>query len=195
MKKTLKPRRGDLAALEARRLQGGRLFGQGKTRAQVARELGVSRMSAGRWYQVWVQEGVEGLRGPGRTGRRPRLDESQLQQLEAALLAGPAAQGYRTQLWTLPRIARLIQKLFGIRYHPGHVWKILRRMGWSVQRPERQAKERDEEAIAGWHKRRWPQRKRGHCDAARGCCTWTKPAFPSSRVCGAHGRPEARRPS
>jgi len=161
MKQRPKPRRGDLAALQARRLRAGRLFARGKTRAQVARELGVSRVSAGRWYRVWEQEGMEGLRGPGRTGRHPRLDASQLEQLEAALLAGPAAHGYQTQVWTLPRIARLIRKLFGVSYHPGHVWRILRRMGWSAQRPERQAKERDEEAIARWHKRRWPQRKRG----------------------------------
>jgi transposase len=161
MKQTPKPRRGDLAALQARRLRAGRLFARGKTRAQVARELGVSRVSAGRWYGLWEHEGIEGLRGPGRTGRHPRLEASQLQQLEAALLAGPAAHGYQTQVWTLPRIARLIRKLFGVSYHPGHVWRILRRMGWSAQRPERQAKERDEAGIARWHKRRWPQRKRG----------------------------------
>lgn len=171
MKNRRKPRPGDLAALEARRLKAGGLFARGKTRAQVARELGVSRMSAGRWYRAWERDGIEGLRGPGRTGRHPRLDQSQLERLEAALLAGPRAHGYDTQVWTLPRIARLIKKLFGVSYHPGHVWRILRRMGWSVQRPQRQAKERDEAAIARWHKRRWPQRKRGHCNGARGCCT------------------------
>ena len=161
MKKTLKPRQGDLAALRARRLEAGRLFGEGKSRAQVARLLEASRTSAGRWYRTWTEGGLEGLAGPGRTGRRPRLEAGQLKRLEGELLAGPQAHGYTTALWTLPRIARLIQKLFGVSYHPAHVWKLLQQLGWSAQRPERQAKERDEEAIRRWHKRRWPRRKKG----------------------------------
>lgn len=151
----------DLGALEERRLQAARWFAQGKSQAEVARLLGVSRQSASRWYQAWQRGGAAGLKSAGRIGRRPRLTLERLQQVEQALLQGARAHGYASDLWTLPRIARLIWQLTGVRYHPGHVWKILRGMGWSAQRPQRQAKERDEQAISRWKRRRWPQRKRG----------------------------------
>lgn len=154
-------RRRGFAALEKRRLDGARLFAQGKSRAEVARLLGVSRQSAGRWHEAWEQSGQAGLSAAGRAGRKPKVTAAQLKQVEQELLRGPAAHGYASALWTLSRIARLITNVIGVRYHPGHVWRILRGMGWSLQRPEHQAKERDEERIQRWQKRRWPQRKRG----------------------------------
>jgi transposase len=154
-------RRRDFAALEKRRFEGAQLFAQGKSRAEVARLLGVSRQSAGRWHEAWRQSGRAGLNAAGRAGRKPRLTAAQLKQVEQELLRGPTAHGYATDLWTLARIARLIKQVTGVRYHVGHVWKVMRAMGWTLQRPEHQAKERDEEAIQRWLKRRWPQRKRG----------------------------------
>jgi transposase len=142
-------------------LTAARWFAEGKSQAQVARLLDVSRQSVSRWHRVWQERGEAGLRAAGRAGRRSRLTPQDLQRLEQALLEGPKAQGYATQLWTLERIGRLIARLSGVRYHSSSVWKILRRLGWSTQRPQRQAKERDEKAIARWEKRRWPQRKRG----------------------------------
>jgi transposase len=76
------------------------------------------------------------------------------------LLQGAAAHGYGTDLWTLPRAAALIERAFGVHYHPAHVWKILRGCGWSPQKPERRARERDEDAIAQWRRRRWPHIKK-----------------------------------
>ena len=151
----------DLGALEQRRLQAARWFAQGKSQAEVARSAGVSRQSASRWYQAWQRGGAAGLKSAGRMGRRPRLTPKQLQQVEEALLRGPTAHGYATELWTLPRIAHLIREVTGVQYHPGHVWRILQGLDWTVQRPEHRAKERDDEAIQHWQKRRWPQRKRG----------------------------------
>jgi transposase len=142
-------------------LEAARLFAQGNARAQVARLLGVSCRAACNWYQVWRERGEAGLKAAGRAGRKPRLTPAQLAQVEQALLRGPVAQGYATELWTLPRIARLIAKLTGVKYHSGHVWRILRGLGWSLQRPAHQAKQRDEEAIRHWQKRRWPARKGG----------------------------------
>ena len=121
----------------------------------------MSRRAASNWYQAWQESGEAGLKAAGRAGRKPRLNAAQLKRVEQELLRGPMAQGYATDLWTLPRIADLIARLTGVRYHSGHVWKLMRRLGWSLQRPEQQAKERDEEAIRRWQKRRWPQRKRG----------------------------------
>lgn len=172
-------RRRDFAGLEKRRLKAARLFAKGKSRAEVARAVGVSWAAAHKWYRAWRREGKPGLKAAGRAGRKPKLTASQLGQVEQELLRGPRAQGYATILWTLPRIAALIAKLTGVRYHPSHVWRILQAMGWSLQRPEHRAKERDDEAIARWQKRRWPRRKGGHNAEAPGLSTWTRAASPS----------------
>jgi len=154
-------RRRDFAALEKRRREAARLFAEGNSRAQVARASGVSWQAASNWFQAWQQDGEAGLKAAGRAGRKPKVTAAQLAQVEQELVRGPTAHGYATDLWTLPRIARLIKQLTGVRYHSGHVWKIMRGLGWTLQRPEHRAKERDEEAVQRWHKRRWPQRKRG----------------------------------
>jgi transposase len=76
------------------------------------------------------------------------------------LLRGPENLGYETPLWTCARVAHLIQHEFGIQYHPGHVWKILVRLGWSPQRPTGRARERNEEEIRRWRRVRWPAIKK-----------------------------------
>jgi transposase len=83
-----------------------------------------------------------------------------LARVETALLKGPAAHGYVTDLWTLPRIATVITRLTGVRHHPAHVWRILQGLNWSLQRPARQARERDEAAIRRWQRQRWSQVKK-----------------------------------
>jgi len=100
------------------------------------------------------------LRAAGRAGRKPRLDRRQWVRIEAALLRGPTAHGFATNLWTLPRIAAVIARLTGVRYHPAHVWRLLQGLHWSLQRPARQARERDEAAIRQWRRQRWPQVKK-----------------------------------
>lgn len=90
------------------------------------------------------------------------MDEHQWQDIERALLEGPRAHGFDSDLWTLERIAGLIYKMTGVSYHPNSLWELLRRLGWSCQRPHRLAKERNEEEIARWKKEEWPRIKRGH---------------------------------
>ena len=169
-------RKRDFEAMEKRRLKAARLFGKGKSQAEVVRALGVSRQSVSRWHRAWQREGEAGLEAAGRAGRKPKLTAVQIGQVKQELLRGPLAHGYATILWTLPRIARLIAKLTGVKYHPGHVWRILRAMDWSLQRPEHRAKERDDEAITRWQKRRWPPRKRGRSAEAPGSSTSTRVA-------------------
>jgi transposase len=151
----------DFKALERRRLKAAALFGAEKSQAEVAKALGVTAQSSHRWYRAWQRDGEVGLKAAGRAGRNPKLTAEQLARVEQELLRGPTAQGYATEVWTLPRIAQVIRKLTGVQYHPGHVWRLLRALEWSVQRPEHRAKERNDEAIERWVKRRWPQRKRG----------------------------------
>ena len=140
----------DFAGLEKRRLRPASLFRKGCPQAQVVRELEVSRQSVSRWYREWTKTGEGGLEAAGRAGRLPRLTAEQLSALEQALVAGPREAGYATKLWTLPRVAALIRRPFGVRYHPGHVWRILRRLGWSCQRPATRPKERDEESLPAY---------------------------------------------
>jgi transposase len=143
---------------QARRLRAAELFAAGVRQAEVARQLGVSRQSVHLWHQRWQAAGADGLRSRGPTGPAPRLSDVQLRQVEQALLEGASANGFAGELWTLDRIATVIERLTGVRHHPAHVWALLRhRLGWSVQRPVRRASERDQAAIDRWVKERWPR--------------------------------------
>jgi transposase len=153
--------RRDFAGLEQRRLEAARMFAHGATQAEVAHTFGVSAQAASVWYRRWHQGGEAALRGVGRAGRRPRLSAAELEAVEGALRKGPEAFGFDTELWTLGRIAQVIERRTGVRYHPGHVWRLLRGLGWSVQRPARRAAERDEAEIARWRAEEWPRIKGG----------------------------------
>jgi transposase len=168
-------RRRDFEALEQRRREAAKLFAKGVRQAEVARRLDVSRQSVSRWFRAWQQEGEPGLAGAGRAGRLPRLSAEQRERVDAELRRGPGAQGYETQLWTLARVAEVIERTTGTRYHPGHVWRLLREMGWTRQRPGRRAAERDEQEIARWVKEEWPRIKKARRDAERGSSSKTNP--------------------
>ena len=171
------------------------LFEQGCAQADVVRACQVSRQTASRWYGDWQKRGRAGLRAAGRAGRKPRLSASQVAAVEAALLRGPTAHGYATELWTLPRIARVIQRVCGVRYHPGHVWRLLGRMGWSCQKPARRAKERDEAAIRHWVKHRRPRVKKKPGPETPRWSSSTNRGSRSVPASAGHGRPKGRRPS
>ena len=98
---------------------------------------------------------MRALRGAERVGPKERLSKQQLRQIDRQLRKGPRAHGFSTDLWTLPRITVLIERLTGVKYHPAHVWKVLRALGWSVQRPVTRAKERNEAAVQDWKKVQW----------------------------------------
>jgi transposase len=148
----------DRQAFERVRLQAGALFAAGRSQTEVTHQLGVSRQNASRWHACWRVGGRNALRSAGPTGHAPRLSDPQLADLKQALRRGARAQGFDTDHWTLARIATVIQRLTGIGYHPGHVWKLLRyRLGWRLQRPARRAIERDEQAIARWVEVDWPR--------------------------------------
>src|SRR5215211_6609606 len=153
-------------AARRRRLRAGRLFEQGLSQAEVARRLHTSPQNVSRWHAKWRRGGRAALAGPTRLGRPPRLSDSDWRRVERALLAGPQANGFDTELWTLPRVAEVIWRLTGVSYHPGHVWWLLRRHRWSPQRPARRATERDDAEIARWVAEEWPRIKGGR---QRGC--------------------------
>ncbi len=169
-------KRRDFDQLERRRMQAAKLLGRGLSQAEVARRVRVSRESVRRWANQITSSGAdEGLKKAGRAGRLPRLGSAELARLEEMLLAGPEKAGFPNGLWTLDRIAEVMRNQFGVNYHSGHVWWILRRkMGWSCQRPVGRARERNETAIADWQDNIWPALKKKPKKKAESLSSWTK---------------------
>ncbi len=132
----------------------------GKGVSEVSRLVGCAQSSVSRWKAALEEGGEEALSAKPHPGRDSRLSDKQKERLVRTLLKGPCAAGFETDLWTCSRVAKVIQHTFGVRYHPDHVWKILKSLGWSCQKPERRARERDEEAIAGWRREVWPELKK-----------------------------------
>jgi transposase len=150
----------DFAALETRRLEALKLLKEGFNQSEVARRVKVCSQAVSRWAKIVSEQGPKALRAAGRAGRKPLLGEKQREHLISRLLQGPEKLGYETPLWTCARVADLIEREFGISYHPGHVWKLLRELKWSPQRPVGRALERNEEAIAEWKQKTWPAIKK-----------------------------------
>ena len=110
--------------------------------------------------------GRTGLKKAGRAGRKPKLSAQQLAAIERTLKGGPEVLGYATGLWTLGRVRKLIEQQCGVQYDPSQVWRILRKLNWSCQRPSGRALERDEQALRRWKRVAWPRIKKK--PAARG---------------------------
>src|SRR5215472_17249297 len=186
--------RRDFQGLEHRRRRAARLFAAGKLiLAAIARDLKVSRQSVSRWYQQWKRGGSQALQGAGRAGRRPQLDGRQLRQVQEALRQGARAHGFGTDLWTLPRVAKVIQRRTGVQYHPGHVWKILGAMDWTLQRPAHQARERSPQKVKVWLTERWPAVKKTLGTKKPGSSFRMKAVSPSTPRCEEPGPPRAKR--
>lgn len=142
-------------------MQAARLLEKGYSQSEVARRVGAHRQSVSQWAAELQEKGRAGLKKAGRAGRKPRLSPDQRRKIEQGLKQGPGALGYGTSLWTSARVAHLIERECGVAYHPGHVWRILRQLGWSCQRPTGRALERNEEKIRQWKQKRWPELKKG----------------------------------
>ena len=151
---------GSPADLEARRRRAVALLATGLGVRDVARQIDCSPASVSRWQAEVRRRGPEGLRAKPAPGRPRRLTARQRARVLKLLLQGATAHGFSTDLWTLPRVAAVIARTYGVQYHPAHVWKILRGEGWSCQKPEPRAKERDEVAIQRWRTATWPHIKK-----------------------------------
>ena len=150
--------RRDLREMELRRRKGMRMLSRGVVQAEVARTLEVSRQTASSWARKLAEDTQAWRRKP--LGRPSGLDAAQKKALGKALLAGAVVNGFPTELWTLARVAKLIKREFGVSYSTVNVWRILRDMGFSSQRPTGRAIQRDEAAIKQWRSKRWPALKK-----------------------------------
>jgi len=141
------------------RVLAGRLMLAGKTPAEAAKAVGVARQTAYTWKARLDEGGIDALRAMA-PGRPAQLDGAQLDALGSALLQGAIAHGFGTELWTLKRVRALIERLYGVRFSEVHVWRLLGAMGFSSQKPERRAIERDDLAVLQWKRKTWPALKK-----------------------------------
>lgn len=146
---------GSPAELETRRWRAIDLLKSGLTITEVARRVGCSHSSVILWRDTLRRYGRSSLKAKAIPGRPTKLRSAQRRKLPALLLRGALAWGYSTDLWTTRRIAAVIEREFRVRFHRAHVGRLLADLGWSCQKPERRAVERDDEAIERWKRYRW----------------------------------------
>jgi transposase len=149
-----------LSEAAKKRLQAGRLLRSGKSCAEVAASVGVARQTVYTWQRVLEDGGMDALRKVRERGRPAALDAQGLCAVRAALLQSPTEHGFGTELWTLKRVGTLIERLHGVRFSQTQTWRILGALGFSPQKPEKRAIERDEDAVHRWKRSTWPALKK-----------------------------------
>lgn len=152
--------KGSADVLEDRRHRALALVKRGLSLNAIARKLGCAASSVMRWRDAFRRGGPAGLKVRAAPGRPPKLSRAQQRRLVRHLVKGAMAHGYRTELWTTARIAEVIRSTFGVHYHRDHVGRLMHKLGWSHQKPEARALERDEDRIAEWKRREWARVKK-----------------------------------
>ena len=137
-----------------------KLLKTGQRAKDIAQMLGVTAGAISQWKKRYQRDGPAALKANPHPGAKPKLTARHRQKLACLLLKGPSKHGYASELWTLKRVAQVIRKHFGVQYDPSGVWHVLRGMGWSCQKPERRARERNEAAIQQWRSKDWPRIKK-----------------------------------
>ena len=151
---------GSPEQLERRRRKALELLEQGYQPVEVAKTVGVDRRSVRRWKAAYRINGMQAIQAKPTPGRPPKLDTKARKKLERLLLKGAKACEFPTDLWTCPRVGQLINRHFGVDYHVDHIGRLLHSLGFSPQRPQRRAIERDEEQVRSWVRRQWPRIKK-----------------------------------
>jgi transposase len=134
---------------------------QGWKQSEIAEALGVTEGAVSQWMKRAREQGAQALRDKPPPGAPSRLSDQQRARLPELLAQGAEAHGFRGELWTCERVAVVIRREFGVSYHPAHVSRVMRALGLSLQKPQRRAEQRDEEAIEHWKEKKWPSLKKG----------------------------------
>lgn len=141
---------------EWRRLRAWELHQQGWSGRAIAAALGVTPGAVSQWLKRAREQGLAALRRRPPPGAAPKLTAEQRAQVPGLLARGAEAFGFVGDVWTTKRVATVIRRELGVRYHPAHISRLVRRLGLSLQRPVRRASQRDEAAIAAWEAERRP---------------------------------------
>ena len=152
--------RTGLSEAAKKRVKAGRLLLAGKSCAQVALAVGVARQTVYTWKKLLDEGGVDALRSVPERGRPAQLDEQQLGAVRAAILRNPTEHGFGTELWTLKRVGAVIERLHGVRFGQTQIWRMLGSMGFSPQKPNKRAIERNGDAVRSWKRSTWPALKK-----------------------------------
>ena len=143
-----------------RRLRAARMLLSGKGCAEVALVVGVARQTVYTWKRLLDEGGIDALRAVPEPGRPAQLDAAQLAAVRAVVLQRPTEHGFGTELWTLKRVGAVIERMHGVRFGQTQIWRILGSLGFSPQKPEKRAIERNEDAVRHWKRRTWPGLKK-----------------------------------
>jgi transposase len=143
-----------------KRVHAGRLLLAGKNCSEVALAVGVARQTVYTWKRLLDEGGIDALRAVPERGRPAQLDEAQLARVRAAILQSPTEHGFASELWTLKRVGVLIERMHGVRFGQTQVWRLLGSLGFSPQKPDKRAIERDADAVRTWRRRTWPALKK-----------------------------------
>lgn len=149
-----------LSEASKKRVKAGRLLLAGKGCAEIAVAVGVARQTLYTWKRLFDEGGINALRSVPERGRPAQLDVGQLATIRAAILQSPTEHGFGTELWTLKRVGTVIERLHGVRFSQTQIWRILGAMGFSPQKPEKRAIERNEDTVRSWKRSTWPALKK-----------------------------------
>jgi transposase len=165
---TWQPKKLTREQMAERRAEGVRLLqAREMSQAQIARNLGVSEATISKWKQVLEESGPKGLKARKASGRPPKMSSAQKGRLVEKLKKGALAAGFPTEQWTQARVKKVIEQEFGVYYHRDYISRLLKGLGWSVQKLDPRAIERDEELIRAWLRQDWPRIKKSAASRRR----------------------------
>ena len=141
-------------------MKAGKLFHKGVGQADIARTLRITPAAVNQWHSMWKKDGVSGLKSKGHPGTKTSLTDEKARKLKRAILKGPRAFGYTTDLWTLERIRNIAKKEVGLSFGITRIWHAVISLDLSCQKPIARSKERNEKAIAYWKTKTFPLLKK-----------------------------------
>ena len=143
-----------------RRKRAWALYQAGWPQKRIAEALGVTKGAVSQWIKAGKEAGEVALESRKSTGSPRRLSTEARRKVPALLEKGAESFGFLGDVWTCSRVASVIEREFGVKYHPAHVSRILKELGWTPQKPIRRARQRQEDEIRRWREERWPALKK-----------------------------------
>lgn len=145
---------------EKRRLKAAKMFKNGISQAEIAEKLRVTPAAVSQWHKLWDKSGSEALKSIGCPGPESDLIPEKRKAFKKAILKGPQFYGYETNLWTLSRLRAVMKKVNRIDFSDVWIRHIVMDLGFTPQKPQVKARQRNEEAIAGWKEKTLPNLKK-----------------------------------